>query len=145
MAVQQASNLSNKPFILAGPGYQKAGTFAQIGARSGDIEYGTVVSYAPATGLWHPFRSAGGTDGTQTPKGIVLATIAEADLKAGAVDDVPVLIGNALIDSEQLVVENSLTLATVITVPTNCAQNVEDALRNVGIFMTTTIDTTETA
>ena len=54
---------------------------------------------------------------------------------------VPILVGAACtVDQGQLVIENSKTLATEITVPTNFKITVEEALRYTGIFVEYTID-----
>jgi hypothetical protein len=145
MAVQASRDNSNKPFIIGGPGVSKLGTFVQDADRSGDIEIYTVVAYNPTSGLWEPLTDVTATDGTQFPRGIIMQTITEAEIKAGNVANVPILKGNAIVDSEQLVLENSYVLSDIINVPTNYNTCIEDELKHIGIFCSSTIDTTETA
>jgi hypothetical protein len=145
MAVQQLSNLSNKPFIIGEPGIAKSCTFAREAQRSGDLEQFTLVAYNPSTGYWVPLTNVAATNGTQHPAGIVLKTVTEAALQADNVENIPVLIGNAIVDADQLVYENSVTLGDIIRVPTNNAKTVERELNELGIFCGDTIDTTELA
>jgi hypothetical protein len=144
MAVQRATTITNKPFILDGPGQMRRVTVTQDGGRTDDLAFGTVCSRNPSTDKWVPLTNIAATNGTQNPKGIIMQTIATADLVAGDVEDVAMLLSDALIDEEQVVLENSLTLASVITVPTNVATDVRDALRaNCNITFADTVDTTE--
>jgi hypothetical protein len=145
MAVQASSTVTNKPFIREGGGYVKNGTVAQIAVRTGAMALYTVMSYNPTTGQWHPLTNIAATDGTQRPAGILMKALTELELEAGDIASVPILIGNALVDKDQVILENSVTLATIITVPTNGAISVEDELRRIGIFVTDTVDTTEPA
>jgi len=144
--VQVKTDLENKPFILALMGLVKsAQTVAQDLARVADLVFGTLMAYNPTTGKWVPFTDETAVDGTQIPKGIIMRTISAADLVAGDVVNMPILVGNAIIDDAQLVIENSKTLATVVNSPAGLSQSVEDLLRWAGIFMESTIDITETA
>jgi hypothetical protein len=146
MAVQGLRDNENKPFIIGGPGVSKRGTFAQDADRDGDLEIHTVVAQNKTTGYWYPIIDLDATDGTQYPSGIVMATITEAALQAGDVEDVPILKGNAIIDGGQLVIEDDLTLDSIILVPTNIAKTIEDELKAIGIFVADdNIDTTELA
>lgn len=146
MAVQVKTDLSNKPFILALMGLVKsAQVVAQDAGRSGDLVFGTLMAYNPTTAKWVPFTDETATDGTQIPKGIIMRTLTEAEIQAGDVAAVPILVGNAIIDTAQLVIENSKTLATVVNVPAGLNQSVEDLLRWAGIYTEDTIDITETA
>lgn len=146
MQVQVKTDLENKPFILFGMGLIKsAQTVAQDAGRTADMEYGTLMSYNPATEKWVPFTDETATDGTQIPGGFLLQTLATADIVAGDVEDVQILVGDAIVDSGQVVIENSKTLATVVNVPTNLNKSVEELLRWLGLYPRSTIDITETA
>jgi hypothetical protein len=96
----------------------------------------TVMAYDPATGKWNSFTDETATDGTQFPKGILMADLTEAEIVAGDVVDVPILVGGCCtVDVGLLVIENSKTLATVINVPAGINTTVEDELRKIGIFV----------
>jgi hypothetical protein len=146
MSVQVKTDLDNRPFILAKMGLIKsAQTVAQDAGRTVDMEYGTVMAYDPSAAKWVPFTDETATDGTQIPKGFLMRKLLTADIVAGDVSDVPILVGDAIVDSAQIVIENSKTLATVVNVPAGLNQTVEDLLRFLGLYPETTIDITETA
>ena len=146
MAVQGTRNNVNKPFIVGGQGYVKRGTVAQIPGRGTTaMAIHTLMGYNPSTKKWVPYTNVSATDGTQRPCGILMQSLTAASLVAGDVTDVAILIGNAVIDDGLLVLENSVTLASIITVPTNVAITVEDAMRQAGIYCASTIDITEYA
>lgn len=144
MSVQSSANVTNHPFILnENSKVKEAETLVQDAGRSGDLARHTVMSYDPATAKWHPFTDETATDGTQFPRGIVMAAVEEAAIKAGDVANIPILIGDAVVDSNQLVIENSKTLATVINAPAGINISVEEALRLMGIFVADTISIEE--
>jgi hypothetical protein len=62
--------------------------------------------------------------------------IAAADLVAGDVSDIALMVGNAFIDTNQLVFENSATLATVLP----SGYTVEEELSRLNIYAEDTID-----
>lgn len=136
MAVQVNSNLTNEPFFLSGTRVSKeAETVVQDAGRSGAMVKYTLMAYDPATGKWNSFTNEAATDGTQFPRGILMADLTEAEIKAGDVVDVPIVVGGGFtFDSSQLTIENSKTLATVINVPANFNTSVEDFLRMVGMY-----------
>jgi hypothetical protein len=117
----------------------------QDGGRSAPLVYGTVMAKVAATQQWVPFTSATATDGSAIPLGIFVGEdVPAADLVAGDVTDQPILIGGqVMVDQTQLVIENSLTLATVIepsdATNTYFVQTVKDYLANVGIWVESTI------
>jgi hypothetical protein len=139
--MENYADVTNRPFILSDDSLVKeAETVVQDAARgTADMERFTLMSYDPATGKWSPFIDETAIDGTQIPMGILLAKILAADIVAGDVVDSPILVGRAVIDSGQLVIEASKTLATVVNVPTNLNKTVEELLRWVGIFCAATI------
>lgn len=146
MAVQVKTDLQNKPFILCGIGQIKsAQVVAQDAGRTADMVYGTVMAYNPTTQKWKPFTDETATDGTGHPAGFLMRKLETADIVAGDVSDVPILVGDANVDVSQVVIENSKTLATVCNVPAGLNKSVEQLLRMLGLFVETTIDITETA
>lgn len=143
MAVQRSTDLTNKPFILMGPGMSKAQeVVVQDAGRSTAMAIFTLMSYDPATAKWHPFTDETATDGTQFPRGILMKSLTAAEIVAGDVADVPILVGDAIVDQNQVVIENSKTLATVINAPAGLNITVEENLRTIGIFCQDTIDIT---
>jgi hypothetical protein len=141
MSVETYADVTNRPFILNDDSLTKeAETVVQDAGRgTADMERNTLMSYDPATGKWSPFIDETETDGTQIPMGILQSKILAADIVAGDVVDVPILVGNAVIDQNQLVIEASKTLATVVNVPVGLNKTVEELLRWIGIFCADTI------
>jgi len=103
---------------------------------SGDVFTVTVT----ASGKWGAF-DVDAVNGLQIPRGIYLGyELTAAEIVAGNISDNPVLVGGACtIDSGQLVIENSATLATVLS----GGGTVRDALAAVGIFAESTVDADE--
>lgn len=146
MAVQAERNNSNVPFVLFGVAVtSESETIIQDAGRTEDLVYGTMMAKIAASQKWTPFIDETATDGTAIPQGVYLgADIPFADLVAGDIVDVPILEGMAVtIDVQQLVIENSKLLTTVITVGTTDLRTVRDHLMAKGIFTETTVDITE--
>lgn len=139
MALQSQTDFTNYPEETDdNTKIRESETVAQDGGRSGAMVRNTLMAYDPGNANWVPFSDETGTDGTQYPRGILKADLTEAEIQAGDVDDVPIMIKGTL-DKNQLTIENSKALTTVINVPTNFNTTVEDYLRMVGIFMEDTI------
>lgn len=136
MPVQVSTNYQNEPFILKGDGIvREQETVVQDAGRSGAMVKYTLMVNDPATNKWTSFTDETATDGTQYPRGILLADLTEAEIKAGDVAGVPILVGGGvLFDTEQLTIENTKTLATVINVPANFNTSVRDFLVMVGLI-----------
>ena len=146
MAVQVKTDLSNKPFVLSLISLSKdSETVLTDGGRSGDMVIYTLMAFNPTSQKWVPFTNEAATTGEQFPRGILLKTLTEAEIQAGDVLNVPILVGEAIIDSAQLVIENSKTLDTIINVPANFNTAVEEFLRGLNIYMESTVDTTAAA
>lgn len=146
MTVQVSTNNSSVPFIRFGDSlYRDSETLLQDAGRTADLVCGTLMAKVAASQKWVPFTDETATDGTAIPQGIYLgADIASADIVAGDVTDLPILVGsNVLIDEDQLVIENSKTVNTVITVGTTDLRTVMDHLAGRGIFLEETVDITE--
>lgn len=148
MSLQTFLNNSTVPFIRYGLGAtdNDAVVFQDAG-RSGNLLAGTVMSKIAATGKWVPFTDETAVDGSAIPLGVLMGMdILEADIIAGDVVDIPILVGaGVFIDQNQLVFENSLSLATVIgsavTAPI-LVQTAKEYLANVGIRVEDTVDIT---
>jgi hypothetical protein len=148
MALQDRRDINSAPFVLFGNAFsQQDQVLSQDGARAVDLVYGTVMAKIAATQKWEPLTDITANDGTAFPLGIYVGDdVPFADLVAGDVVDANILVGgHVLVDVNQLTLENSLTLATVI-LPTDGAddrftQTVRDYLANLGIFVEATIAT----
>lgn len=142
MTVQVQTNNLVRNMVLFGNAAVKQGqTLKQDAGRSGDLVWGTLMSKVSATQKWIPFTNEASTDGTAIPQGIYLGDdIAEADIIAGDVEDLQILIGGGVIvDQNLLTIENSKTLATVIQVGTTDERTVEERLAAQGIYMQDTV------
>ena len=146
MPVQISSNNANVPFILKGTSYtRESATIAQDAGRTAVLAFGTLLAKVAATGKLTPFIDETATNGTARPYGIYIGEeIAAADLVAGDVENVPVLAGGACtIDAQQLVIENSKLLTTIIGATSVNAVTVQDVLRELGIYVESTVDIDE--
>lgn len=137
MGVQTRTDYTNQPFILSGDALAKeTETFLQDAGRTTTLARYTLVSKISASGKWVPFTDETASNGSEFPAGIIMADIASAELVAGDVVNVPVIVGSDItIDRSQLVIENSKTLATVIT---SSGLTVEDELQRRGIYVEST-------
>ena len=89
------------------------------------------------TGVGTATAGTGG-DGSDLPSGIILDTLTAAQLVAADVTGVPVLIGgNIICDTNQIVLENSLALTTVVAAR---AQTIQSVLEGRGIWLTDSFD-----
>jgi len=145
MSVQVSLNIATYKLIKDGIAYAKTNeTLAQDAGRATDLLVNTLMAYNPTTKKWEPFTDETATDGTGYPRGIILETVAAADIVAGDVADLPILVGGGCrVDESMIVIENSKTLETVINVPAGVNVSVEDYLRALGIFTIPTVDIDE--
>lgn len=147
MGIQNRLDIDTRPFILEELPVCKRldrAVIAQDAGRTTDLESRTLMAKIAATGKWVPFTNEAATDGTAKPAGIYdpegeLGDIAAADIAAGDVTDVPIIIFGALFDDSKLIIENSKTLDTVIAAGTVQAETVADALRKISLIPQSTI------
>lgn len=143
MQVQTRIDVDNTPLIIGGnPKAKESEVVAQDAGHTSDLVYGTLMSYNPTSQKWTPFANEAATNGTQIPTGIILAKVLEADIVAGDVENIPILVGDAVINKDLLTIENAKLLTTIINVPTNLNKTVEEVLRWIGIFMSDVVDAT---
>jgi len=142
MSVQSRLNNAVIAFILAGLGLNKTDQILLTDAgRTTPLVFGTLLAKVAATQKWVPFISETATDGTASPQGIYIgADITAADIVAGDITDLSVLTGDAVVDVNQLVIENSKTLDTIIGVTSVNARTVRDQLAFRGIFAEDTVN-----
>ena len=146
MAVQASRDNQNFEIVLSGISLvSEAETLLQDAGRATPLVYGTLMAKVAASQKWVPFTDETAVDGSAIPQGVYLgADITAAALVAGDVVDRPILEGGALtIDVQQLVIENSKLLTTVITVGTTDLRTVRDHLMAKGIFTESTVDITD--
>ena len=118
MAVQNSTDLKNVPFITSGQILQtQSGVLLTIGARSTDLLTNTLMAKIAATGKYAPYTDVAAVDGTAIPAGFYIGDdIAFALIAAGDVSNllIATLGSVATFDPDELVLENSVTLADVI-------------------------------
>lgn len=149
MAVQTRVNNDTTPFILGGQSLIKKGVIAQNAARTTVLKKHTVLAQVASTGKYTPYVSGTTTTGASVPSAIYLGDdIAAADLVAGDVGDLDILVGGGcLVDKNQVVFDDG-TLSNT-TVVNGAAANpyfvvtAEKCLSLFGIFQQDTIDISE--
>lgn len=150
MAMQGRSDLVNLPFILSGEGKVKdSQTLLTDGSRTTALAPFTVMAQVAASKKWVPLTAVGALDGSNTARGILLGDgVTAAALVAGDVTGQVILVGGPItVDTQQLVLENSLTIDSVCSDDPAGADNgpvnvrrIEDDLARIGIFVEQTID-----
>lgn len=145
MSVQTSEDIGNIPFILSGTGLvQEAETIEQDAARADVLAYGTLMAKILVGGKWVPFSDETAEDGSAIPQGVYVGDeITAAALIAGDVVNCPILVGGPVtIDAEQVVIENSKALTTVIAAAANSPvrKTVRDWLADKGLFIESTED-----
>jgi hypothetical protein len=136
MAMQSRADHVIEPFLLDGPvKFLDTQTLLQDAGRATDMVVYTLMSQVPTTGKWVPFTDETAVDGTEKPQGILVSPAATAALVAGDVTDVQIY-KKCTFNREQLVIENSKTLATVIG---TLNMTVEAWLISIGLIPESTI------
>lgn len=147
MAVQNRVDSTTVPLITSGYSFVRNGDIAQNAQRTTPLLYGTVMAQIAATGLWTPFVAVNGVDGSAIPRGIYLGDdIAAADLVAGDIEDVPILVGGCCTVNESEIVfdDGTLTADSIIGAASIHAVTARMALQQAsGIFMELSIDISE--
>ena len=149
MAVQTRVNNDTTPFILGGQSLVKKGTIAQDESRTTVLKKYTVLAQVASTGKYTPYVSTSQTTGASVPSAIYLGDdIAAADLVAGDVTGVDILVGGGCIVDKNQVVYDGGTLSNA-TVVNGAAANpyfvvtAEKCLSLFGIYQQDTIDISE--
>lgn len=148
MSVQDRLDITTVPFIRNGISLvHEAETILQDAGRSVVLAPFTVMAKVAATQKWVPLISLTTTTGASVAQGVYMGDeIAAADLVAGDVVDVPILVGGACkVDDGQIILdEGTLTLDDVFsaTDSTNVyyVVTVRDQLAQRGIFVRSTVD-----
>jgi hypothetical protein len=152
MAMQSSATLKNFPLILSGALLVRDNeTLLTDGARATVLKRGTVMAQVAASKKWVPLTDiAAVTTGAAVARGILLSEdVTAAALVAGDVTGQVILVGGAAVtlDAQQVVLENYLTLNTVVSDDPAGADNDvvnvrrnEDDLARIGLFVENTID-----
>ena len=140
MAVQVRLDNINVAFYLDDSALAELDvTLLQDAGRSVPLACGTVMTKVAASQKWVPLTDLAAVDGTSIPLGIYVGNdIAAADLVAGDVTDITMIVGRTVLDVAQLVLENSLTFDDIVTVGTTSLLTVKDYLAMLGIYLETT-------
>lgn len=139
MALESKVTLDSTGFILGGSGNFKDDQTIQqdAGRGSADMLQNTVMVIDAADLKLKPMTVLTDVTSESNPVGLLMATIDAADIVAGDVTNQKLLVGgNIQVDEDKIVLENSLTLASLITVPTGAQKTIRQALQDLGIFPT---------
>lgn len=116
---------------------------AQDAGRTENLLYGTVMGRIVADDKWVPLTDIAATNGTATNLGFYVgADIAAADLVAGDVTGADIVVGgDPVCDYREdcVVLENSLTLDSVVGATTVFATTIRDILYRVGLYSSNTV------
>lgn len=136
MSVQARSDNTNLPFVLHGLAVSVSnGILLQNAGRTADLKFGTVMAKSASTGKWAPLSDLASTTGSALPQGFYVGPdIPFADIVAGDVTDLSIIVNDAIVDIQQLVLENSLTLDSIIDTGTVNARTVRDQLAFRGLI-----------
>ena len=142
MSVQTSIDNANIPFVLSGNALSRDDQVILTDAgRTTVLVQFTLMAKVAATQKWVPFTDETATNGTSIVQGIYIGEdITAAAIVAGDISDVNILIGDAIVDVDQVVIENSNTLDTVVTVGTTDLRTVRGHMANRGIFVEETVD-----
>jgi hypothetical protein len=147
MPVQGSRENTTVPFLRSGPTLvRESETILQDAGRVDPLVPYTLMAQIAATKKWVPFTDEAAVDGTALAKGIYVGDeIAAADLVAGDVVDVPIVVGGAAatFTKDDLVIENAKTLDTVVAAGAIEAHRVEDDLNRIGLFAEDSVDIDE--
>ena len=133
--VQARKDHDPSSFIVKGVGiYTTSAVIAQDGSRSEPLLSKTLLARKSADAKMTPWINEAATDGTAIPAGIYMGSdIAAADLGAGDIENVVVLLSDAWFDEEKLVIENSKSLNQVILID-NDHRTLRERLRSMGLI-----------
>ncbi len=128
-AVQARLDNTTEPLILSDSSDVRNESIAQNAQRATLLAKGTIMAKIAATRLWTPWIAVNGVDGSAYPRGILLDDVLAADLVAGNVEDVPILVGNARVNEGLVIFDgDALTADSVIGAATIHAVTGRDAL-----------------
>lgn len=139
MATESKVTLDSTGFILGGQGnYKDDLTIEQDAGRgAADMVIYTVMVKDATTAKLKPMTSLTDVTSESSPVGLLWQTVDAAGIVAGDVTNQKLLVGgNIQVDEDKIIIENSLTLASLITVPAGNQRTIRQALQDLGIFPT---------
>lgn len=145
MAVQARTNNNNLAFIrqaLPISLVKEAEVVKQNALRTDPMVAGTVMAQIGATRKWVPLTDIAAVDGSALPAGVLMQDIPAAQIVAGDVSNVSILIGCAILNGGMIVFENSLTKDTVVTA-SSLAVTVEAVLAWKNIYLENVVNIDE--
>jgi hypothetical protein len=143
MALQTRLDVDLTPLVRGGQSAVEQNAILLTDAgRATPLVFGTLLAKVAASGKYVPFINEAAVDGTALPSGIYIGPdIAAADIVAGDILDIPVLVGNGVyVDENKITIENSKLMTTVIGAASPDVRTVKDQLRWGGIFTVDTVD-----
>ena len=142
MPIQTQVNVDTRPFILEDMHATRddKAVVLQDGGRATPLLSRTLMAQIAATGKYVPYTDIAAVDGSGIPIGVFdpegsFGDILAADIVAGDVVDLPIIKFGFSFDKDKLVIENALTLQTVI-VDGIQTQTVENAMINKSMVAT---------
>jgi len=139
MALESKLTIDTTGTILGGSGnFKDDQTIEQDAGRgAADMVNFTVMVRDATTEKLKPMTSLTDVTTEALPVGLLFQTVDAADIVAGDVTNQKLLVGgNIQIDEDKIILENSLTLESLITVPAGAQRTIRTALQSLGIFPT---------
>lgn len=139
MALESKVTLDSTGAILGGEGkFKDDQTIEQDAGRgTDDMVIYTVMVRDATTEKLKPMTILTSVTTESVPLGLLWQTVGFAPIVAGDVLNQKLLAGgNIEIDEDKIILENSLTLESLITVPTGGQRTIRTALTLLGIFPT---------
>lgn len=136
MSLESKLTIDTTGFILGGSGnYQDSVTIEQDAGRgSADMVQYTVMVRDATTEKLKPMTVLDNVDSESYPVGLLWNTVDAADIVAGDVANQKLLVGgNIQVDEDKIVLENSLTLESLITATAGSDRTIRTALISLGI------------
>lgn len=143
-AVQSLRNNDISSFIKGGNALTEDNAVLAQDAGRGAValENFTIMGQQDADEKWVPVTDLAAVDGTANPRGILISgQVTGAELVAGDVVDQQILVGAAVrVDKNKVILENSLTLASIIENAAINGRTILAQLRENGIFLQDSVD-----
>ena len=140
MSLSAVETVDTTPAVLGGSGnYNDNETIQQDAGRGvADMVHLTVMVIDAADQKLKPMTILTDVTSESSPVGLLWSQdVAAAGIVAGDVTGIKLMVGgNIRIDEDKIVLENSLTLASLITVPAGKQRTIRQALAELGIFAT---------
>jgi len=110
-------------------------TLERISSAPDGLKKWTVMAYDPTGNKWTPWIDVAATNGTQFPMGIYMGDFIDQATIEGDDQPGPILVGDAVLAEEGLVLFGAADLGSIVNVPANLNKSGEECLRWVGIYV----------